>query len=172
MLGEAFAAITSVAVIMVLPPTTTFVTDIPEAGIPPCVTLTVTGLMKLVPVRVTFTLVPSVPLFGFTIVSVGAGGFTLNDVVGVTPFEVTETVRTGGDSVALPLITNVAVMVVEFTRTTLEAVTPLPLTATVTGLTKFVPLMVTGTLVPWTPTAGLTPVTVGAPIPLPVNATL
>jgi hypothetical protein len=35
------------------------------------------------------------------------------------------------------------------------------LAATVAGATKFVPVNVTGTLVPWTPEAGLTEVSVG-----------
>jgi hypothetical protein len=51
---------------------------------------------------------------------------------------------------------------VALTTATLLTATPLLPTAIAAPATKFVPVSVTGTLVPWTPLAGLTEASVGA----------
>jgi hypothetical protein len=68
-------------------------------------------------------------------------------------------------------IPNVAVIVVEFTTVTALTVTPPPPAVTVAPVAKFVPVMVTGTLLPREPEFGLTPVTVGAGGRVTVNVT-
>jgi hypothetical protein len=153
----ALAAICNVAVICVALTTTTLPTVTPVP-----LTFTVEPAPKFVPVSVTGTLVPCTPLVGLIEVSVGAPAFTVN----VTPLlfsppDVTVTVSPPVD--ALAATWNVAVICVALTTTALLTVTPLPLTFTVEPAPKFVPVSVTGTLVPCTPLLGLTEVSVGAP---------
>ena len=57
-------------------------------------------------------------------------------------------------AVAVAEMVNVAVICVALTTTTLLTVTPVEETATVAPETKFVPVRVTGTLVPRTPLEG------------------
>jgi hypothetical protein len=152
----AFAAIVNVAVICVALTTTTLLTVTPLP-----LRFTVEPAPKFVPVNVTGTLVPCTPLFGPTEVSVGAAAFTVN----VTPplFCPPDVTVTVSPPVGAPAaIWNVAVICVVLTTTTPLTVTPLPLTFTVEPAPKFVPVNVTGTLVPCTPLAGLTELSVGA----------
>src|SRR4029077_13289039 len=67
----ALAVIVKVAVIWVVLATTMLVTVTPEL-----VTFTPAPATKFVPVKVTFTVVPRVPLLGLIPVRVGAGGLT------------------------------------------------------------------------------------------------
>jgi hypothetical protein len=152
------AAIWNVAVIVVLFVTVVAVTVIPVPG----VTLIVLApVMKFVPVSVTFTFVPAIPLVGVIAVSVGSGGLTVNITVPVVPpAVVTDTVR--APSVAPAVIVNVAISVSPpAPGVTFVTVTPVPLTATVAPATRFVPVSVTGTTVPCTPLVGLIVVSVG-----------
>ena len=59
-------------------------------------------------------------------------------------------------------IVNVAVICVLLTTVTPLTVTPTPLTFTLAPATKFVPVSVTGTLVPTVPLDGLTELSAGA----------
>jgi hypothetical protein len=92
---------------------------------------------------------------------VGAGGFTVNTTA-LLVAPVVVTVTFAAPVAALTAIVKVAVICVALTMATLLTATPLLLTATVAPATKFVPVSVAGTLVPWTPLAGPTEVSVGA----------
>lgn len=81
--GAAPAPIAKVAVIWVALTTATLLTVMPGLLV-----LTLATEAKLVPVSVTFTLVPAVPLAGFMAVRVGAGGFTVYGTGPVVPPEV------------------------------------------------------------------------------------
>ena len=128
---------------------------------PGLLTATVAPATKLVPVRVTGTLVPCTPLAGLTDVSMGAGGFTVKPTALLVPPLVVTVTFAAPVAAAAPMV-SVAVIWVELTTVTLLAVTPGLLTATVAPATKFVPARVTGTLVPWAPLAGFTDVNAGA----------
>ena len=73
---------------------------------------------------------------------------------------------------ALPAIVNVAVICVLLTTVVLLTVTPVPLTFALAPATKFVPISVTGTLVPAVPLDGLTELSVGAGGGFTVKVTL
>jgi hypothetical protein len=149
----AFAATWKVDVIIVL------LTSVTLVGETPVPLRLMTGETKLVPVRVTLTLFPWMPLVGLIEASVGSGGLIVNVCVPeVPPAVVTDTVR--APRVALAAITNVAVSVVPL-GTTFVTVTPVPLTATVAPATRFVPVSVTGTLALSAPNVGLIIVSVG-----------
>ena len=108
--------------------------------------------VKFVPVRVTGTLVPCTPLDGVTELRVGVDGLTVKVALGltglVTPLTVTVTLFV--PSVALARIVNVAEIEVVLFTTMLLAETPLLPVLIVVGApaVKFVPVRVTGTLVP------------------------
>src|SRR5882724_9177994 len=76
------------------------------------------------------------------------------------PVVVTETLCC--PRVAAGAIVNVAVIVVLLTTTTLDTVMPVPLTFTVAGDTRFVPVRVTGTDVLRDPADGLIEASVGS----------
>lgn len=78
----------------------------------------------------------------------------------VPPLVVTVTLR--AVAAAPPEMTNTAEMLVALVTATLLAVTPAPLIEIVAGERKFVPVKVTGTLVPWYPLAGEIDPRVGA----------
>jgi hypothetical protein len=129
---------------------------------------TVAPVTKLVPVSVTGTLVPCAPLFGLTVVSVGAGGVTVNGTPLLIPLFVV-TVTLLAPVSAVPEIVNVAVICVALTTVTpLTVIPPLP-GFTVAPVTKFVPVSVTGTMLPWAPKAGDRPAMLGAPAPVAVS---
>jgi hypothetical protein len=154
LLSGAFAAITNVAVIVVVLVAFTFV-----AVMPVPLKLIVAGLKKFVPVSVTGTLALSSPLVGLMEASVG-GGATVNVwLPEVPPKAVTVTFCATSGAFAATWKTEVMVML--FTSTTLVGVTPVPLRLMVIGATKAVPVSVTLTLVPWIPLVGLTEVSVG-----------
>jgi hypothetical protein len=84
---------------------------------------------------------------GVFTVSVATGGFTVNTAaLVVTPLVVTVTFA--APTVALAAMVNVAVICVALATVTLPTVIPGLLTETVAPETKFVPVRVTGTLVP------------------------
>jgi hypothetical protein len=126
------------------------------------VTLTVVAPdWKFVPVSVTVCDPPCAPVVGLSDVSVGVGGLTVKVWVPlVPPAVVTVTVR--ALSVALDAMVKSAVMDVPLTTDTFATVTPLPLTATLAPVTKFVPVSVSLTVVPVTPVVALRLVRVGA----------
>jgi len=138
-----------------------FTTVRPETEMPaPVGTLMVLPATKFVPVKVTGTAAPWAPDVGLMDVSTGAGGFTLNCTLEVvSPSVVTETLC--APKGALEETTNVAVTVVVLVTVTLFAVIPVPPKLIVAGVKKFVPVRVTGTLVPCTPAVGLMEVSAG-----------
>ena len=98
----ALAAMTNVAVICVALTTVTLFTVTPEL-----LTLTVAPATKFVPVNVTGTLFPAVPLVGLMEVRVGAGGFTVNVTAPLVPADVV-TVTFLVPAIAFEAIANVA----------------------------------------------------------------
>src|SRR5208282_969217 len=153
---DAPPVIVNVAVIVV-----ELVTVTPLAVIPvPPVKLMVAGVEKFVPVSITVGLVPGTPANGLMATSIG-GAVTVNCTapVGVPP---DVTVMLCATRVAVPLIVNVAVIVVLFMTVVPETVIPSPTgTLMVAPLTKPEPVRVTGTLAPWAPFAGLITVSIG-----------
>ena len=124
--------------------------------------LTCDGLVKFVPVRVTFTDVPSAPLEGVIDVSVGTplALFTVKaTVLLVPPLVVMEILR--APVVALAAIFSVAVICVPLTTVTLLTVIPPPVTPTVAPAIKPEPAKVTFTAVPCVPLFGVTEANVG-----------
>src|SRR5208282_1163051 len=154
---DAPPVIVNVAVIVV-----ELVTVTPLAVIPvPPVKLMVAGVEKFVPVSITVGLVPGTPANGLMATSIG-GAVTVNGTSGlvVKPPEVTEMFCATG--VAVPLIVNVAVIVVLFMTVVPETVIPSPTgTLMVLPAKKPEPVRVTGTLPPWAPFAGLITVSIG-----------
>ena len=111
-------------------------------------------MTKFVPVSVTATVVPRMPSFGVTLVSVGApsaGGVIVKIRGPLVPVAVV-TVTVRSPSAAAASSTTVAVSDVVLLTTTLVTVAPLPPTATVVApTTKLVPVSVTATVLPRTP---------------------
>lgn len=119
------------------------------------------GAKKLVPVRVTATLLPWLALVGLMEMSVG-GGATVNVTALVVPFGVV-TVTAWGPRVALAAITKVANRKLLFEMVGFITITPAPPKLMVRGLTKPVPKNETGTDAPCAPLAGMMEVSVGGP---------
>jgi hypothetical protein len=116
--------------------------------------------VRFVPVRVTGTVVPRPPVLGAIEDSVGDNGLsTVNVVVGAPIGVFTVTVLV--ESVAVAVMLNVAVIVVEFTTVIPLTVTPVPDTVTEVAPPRLVPVRVTGTLLPRTPVLGAIDVRVG-----------
>ena len=144
----AVAEIVSVAVIWVALTRVTLLTVISAVE-----TLTVAPARKFVPVRVTGTVAPWMPLEGAMEVRVGAAVLTVKTAAAVVPPEVvTETLRAPVGAVAE--IVSVAVIWAALTTVTLLTVMSAEETSTVAPARKFVPVRVTGTVAPWTPLAG------------------
>jgi len=122
------------------------------------------ALVRLVPVRVTGTLM--LPLagcvaeFGEIEVSIGAGRPTVNVTVPLVPPGVV-TLTVLAVAAAVDGIANVAVTVVAFTTVMPLTVMSPPDTVTAVAPVKLVPVRVTGTLVPLTPVVGAIEVSVG-----------
>src|SRR6185369_12258142 len=131
----------------------------------PLIATPVAFTMKLVPVRVAVNDIPGFPVFGWTVVNVGAwtgGACTVNVcALLVPPAVVTVTLRAVAE--ALAAIVNVTVKLVVLATFGVPTVMPVPLTFTVVApITKFVPVRVTPTAVPATPVFGCTFVNVGS----------
>jgi hypothetical protein len=148
-----------------------FTTVTPLTETPPPETLTDVTPVRLVPVRVTGTLVPRVPEVGAIEVSAGAGGFTTVKVIGLLVPVVVVTVTFLPEAVAPAEIVNVAVIVVELTTLTPLTETPPPPTLIVAGLDRLAPVRVTGTVVPRVPELGAMEANVGAAGLTTVNVT-
>jgi len=153
----AVAETANVAVTLVGPTTVKplTVTPVPE-------TVIAVAPVRFVPVRVIGTVAPCAPEVGAIEVSVGAPGeVTVNVTVLLgPPGVVMVTVR--AETVAVPAIVKVAVAVVALTTVRPLTVTPVPETATAVAPVRFVPVSVTGTLVPRTPEIGEIELSVGA----------
>jgi hypothetical protein len=109
-------------------------------------TVTPVVVSKLVPVRVTDTLVLRCPPTGEIEVSVGAGGLTTVNVT-VLLLSVGVVMLTFLAVVLAPAaIAKVAVIVVSFTTLKPLTVMPLPETVTAVAVDRLVPVRVTGTL--------------------------
>jgi len=123
-------------------------------------TATVAPDKKLVPVRVTFALVPGAAAFGLMEVRVGAPEPMLKWVLPLVPPAVVTVTFTEPD--ALAEIAKLAVICVELATVTLLTVTPELSTLTVVPDVKFVPVRVTFTFAPDVPALGVIEVSVGA----------
>src|SRR5256885_10915805 len=138
------------------------------------VTTLVTGARGdgIVNVRVrTPATVPSVPLVAAVKVNVPCGAAsTVNvTVLLVPPGVVTLTVL--APSAAVPVMVKVVVTVVEV-RVKAPALTPVPDMVAAVAPVRFVPVKVTGTVVPRAPDVGAIEVSVGGPVVIaPVNST-
>jgi hypothetical protein len=145
----AFDAIVNVAVTLVSLTALKF-----DTLTPPPETVTEVAPVRAVPVRVTFTCVPRDAEAGLMDVSV-APRTVKGTVVLVPPGVIT--LRLCVPKLALPAITNVAVICAELTTVTAVAVIPLPEVKLIVVplIVKFVPVRVTPTLRPRTPELGL-----------------
>src|ERR1700682_2335916 len=154
---EAFEAMVNVAVID-LPLTTGVLLTVMPVPLRPIVAPDA----KFVPVSVTATAAPWMPLFGAIEVSVGAPAFTVNVCVPLVPVELV-TVTFWAPVGAFEAMVNAAVMDVLLTTVVLLTVMSVPLRPIVAPDAKFVPVSVTATAAPWMPLLGLTELSVGAP---------
>src|SRR6267142_6357840 len=139
----------------------------------PLMLIDVPAVVKLVPVKVTVTVVPRAPEVGAMLVSVGVAGLVSvkSTLPVVPPAVVTETLSTRRpktSSEALGSITKFAVTFVALTKVRLVTVTPVaPVPAARLTLTaspaaeKFVPVSVTATVLPRDPVIGEIEVSVG-----------
>ena len=114
---------------------------------------------KLLPVNVTGTLEPAAPATGEIPERTGAGAETVKGTGPLVPEAVT-TLMFRAPNGAFSAMAKVAVICVGLTMLMLLTVIPAP-AFTVAPATKFVPVRVTGALVPATPAFGLMPVRVG-----------
>src|ERR1700682_4759569 len=153
----AFEAMVNVAVIDV-PLTTVVLLTVMPVPLRPIVAPDT----KFVPVSVTATAAPWMPLFGAIEVSVGAPAFTVNVCVPLVPVELV-TVTFWAPVGAFEAMVNAAVMDVLLTTVVLLTVMSVPLRPIVAPDAKFVPVSVTATAAPWMPLLGLTELSVGAP---------
>jgi hypothetical protein len=161
--SAAVASITKTAVRDVPLVTVTVPTVTPDVAKPVRVTVTVVApAMKLVPVKVTVTVVPAAPLVGLKAVTVGDAGYSVNVTAPLVPPAV-DTLTLRSPRAAAASMTKLTVSDVLLATLTLDAVTPVPLTATIVApLTKFVPVNVLETVVPTTAVLRFKLVSVGA----------
>jgi hypothetical protein len=148
-----------------------FTTVRPLTATPPPGTLMAVVPVRPLPTRVTATLAARLPEAG--VIEVSAGPFTVNGTVPLVPPGVV-TLMVRAPSAALEKMLMVAVIVVEFTTVTPVTVIPLVGAATFTvvpAAVKFMPLKVTGTLVPRKPEAGVIELSMGVPGTTTVNVT-
>jgi hypothetical protein len=113
---------------------------------------------RFVPVKVTGNDVPTVPVFGDTLVSVGVARLIVNGNEMVWPPTVTP--RVDAPAAAVALITTVALTVV-LDVPVMVALTPALLDTAAVAPERLVPLKVTGNVVPTVPLLGVTLVNVG-----------
>jgi hypothetical protein len=132
---------------------------LPNVAVTPVPLTAMLGLVRLVPVIVTGTVVPCAPVAGVNDVMVGNGAVTVKFAVAEPDDVVIVTVCT--PVVAVPAITKLADCEVAVPPPDNVAVTPVPATLMLAPL-KLVPAMTTGTVVPCTPVAGVNEVMVGA----------
>jgi hypothetical protein len=155
--GVALVAITQLAVTEVLPGVT------PEhVTPPPPLIVTVLAPLRLLPLMVTDTVVPRLPLVG--LIEVIAGAVTVNAPVSVLllPLAAVVTVTSRAVAGAVVEITQLAVTCVPPAfEAALEHVTPVLDIVTPLAPLRLLPLMVTGTVVPRSPLTGLIDVMVG-----------
>jgi hypothetical protein len=134
------------------------VADVIVQVTPPPVTVIAVAPFRLVPVSVTGTVVPCVPVAGATEASVGPS--TVKVMVAFPPGVNTVTVL--AEAVRVVFIVRFTVIVVEETTVTVPTVTPPPFISTlVPFVVKLEPMIVTGTVVPRTPELGVIDDTVG-----------
>jgi len=131
-------------------------------GISPPIPVMAKAPVRLVPLKVTVTAVPRAPEVGEMDVNVGAGGAVTVKVTGLVTPPGVETLTARAPVAAKFAMVNVAVTVVTFTGTRLLTATPGPLTVMAKAPVRFVPVRVTGTLVPRRPVLGEIEVSVGA----------
>jgi hypothetical protein len=163
--GPAFGPMTKFAVTVVAFTTVSELTVMLPAG----ATTIVSAPVRLVPVRVTDTVVPCVPEVGEIEVRVGTGrAITVNVRALVGPPGIV-TVTFLALAVAVVEMVKVALTVVAFTATKLLTVTPVPDTVTAVAPVRLTPVMVTGTTVFSTPLLGVIEVSDG---PTTVNPTV
>ena len=157
MLTRRFSAVIAKGAVPVLVTVTTLVTGTPRVGV--------------VNVRVrTPTTVVSVPLVAAVKLNVPCGAVTVNVTVLLVPAGVV-TLTVLAERVAVFEIVKVVVTVVELTVNA-PTVIPVPDTFTAVAPVRFVPVKVTGTMVPRAPDVGAMEVSVGGPVViLPVNST-
>jgi len=132
---------------------------------PPPAMATAVAPVRLVPVSVTGTVVPRLPLTGEMEVNVGP--CTVNVTALVTPAGVV-TVTFLAPVAAPVVMVKVAVTVVSFTALKALTVTPPPDTVTAVAPVRPTPVMVTGTAVPRTPVLGAIE---ASPVPTPLIVT-
>jgi hypothetical protein len=104
---------------------------------------------------------PTIPLLGLIEVTVGTDWFTVK-VTDVVLYPGVSTATLFAPISALDAMVKTAVISVELTTMTSLTLTPMAPTKTVAGETKFVPVKITGTVVPVSPLLGLIDVKVGA----------
>ena len=146
-----------VAVTVVGETTTRFVTGI-SAPIP----VTAKVPVRLVPLKVTLTLVRRAPELGTIEVRTGAGGAVTVNVTGLEVPPGVETLTFLAVTAAVLVMVKVAVTVVSLTTTRLLTATPVPDTLIRKAPVRLVPVSVTGTAVPRRPVLGTMEVRVGA----------
>jgi hypothetical protein len=135
---------------------------VPEATVTPVPSpVSPVAPAKLVPLRVTGTLVPRTPALGVIEASVGLT--TVNVAAVLVPFDVVTTATFLDPAVAVLAMLSVAVIVVELTtlKVPVATVTPVPSPVSPVAPAKLVPVRVTGTLVPLRPALGVIEVSVG-----------
>jgi hypothetical protein len=136
---------------------------------PPPLVLTAVAALRLVPVRVTGTVVPRAPDEGLIDVSVGTGwAVTVNCTVLVAPIGVVTLTVLPVTAAPAPIL-NVAVTILSFTTARPLTVMPPPDALTAVAPVSPVPLNETGTLVARMPDVGVIDASVG---PVTVNVTL
>ena len=138
---------------------------IPVQVMPPPAIVTAVAPVRLVPVMVTGTVVPWVPDVGLIEISVGPCTENAPVKMLVVPIGVT-TLTFLALTVAPAVIAQLALTVPAVDVMPLH-VTPVPEIVTAVAPTRFVPIKLTGTLVPRTPVPGVIEVSVG---PCTVNA--
>src|SRR5471030_2548686 len=126
----------------------------------PGVTVIEVGLARLLPVRVTTTLVPAAPVAGVMAVSEGVSGRTVNVGIGRTePPSVAMLMSCGPTGAPGSMVKVAVIRVAELT--TQPIVMPEPVGELRIALVKLAPPKSTGTMVQTTPVTVFMPVTVG-----------
>jgi hypothetical protein len=116
---------------------------------------------RFVPAKVTLKVVPAVPLFGVTDVSVGVAAFTVKGTETCVP--PTESPRVPAPTVAVEAMVIEAVTLVAVAVPVIVPVTPEIFEVTAVAPDRFVPAKVTLKVLPTAPLFGVTDVSVGAP---------
>jgi hypothetical protein len=114
---------------------------------------------RFVPPKVTVIVVPKLPLFGLTEASVGVAALTVNGTDRVFP--PTTRPNVVAPVAAPPVIVICADTLLLVGDPTIEPLTPALPEATAVAPERFVPVKVTGNVVPTVPVAGLTAASVG-----------